>query len=256
MSDPATSVPPISDRSGVTDSVRAQILATEHWSLLATRSMTWSEIFTRAGMYITLLSASVVALALVAQATGFGAQFRLFALLILPVVLLMGLASFARLCDASIDDVGLLVAMNRLRHAYLELAPELEPYFTTGQHDDIAGIMQSMGFSAVVSMTPNAQGPLATDHHENIASRTTEKNPTSPVTLLRILTTTPGLVGTINVVVFGVFAGLVADTLGVQTLVGVIIGIAAALVIGFVEARYSLKLAEQAIGLHRPRFPH
>ena len=27
--------------------VRAQILATEHWSLLATRSMTWSEVMSR-----------------------------------------------------------------------------------------------------------------------------------------------------------------------------------------------------------------
>jgi len=70
-----------SDRSGagITDAVRAQILATEHWSLLATRSMTWNEIFSRASMFITVLSAAVVALALVAQATAFGSGFRLFA---------------------------------------------------------------------------------------------------------------------------------------------------------------------------------
>lgn len=49
-----------------TDSVRMQILATEHWSLLATRSMVWNEMFTRAGMFLTTLSASIVALALVA----------------------------------------------------------------------------------------------------------------------------------------------------------------------------------------------
>jgi len=47
--------------------VRVQILATEHWSLLATRSMTWSEIFSRAGIFLTVVSASVVALALVAR---------------------------------------------------------------------------------------------------------------------------------------------------------------------------------------------
>ena len=81
-----------SDRSGagITDAVRAQILATEHWSLLATRSMTWNEIFSRASMFFTVLSAAVVALALVAQATAFGSGFRLFALLVLPVVLLVG----------------------------------------------------------------------------------------------------------------------------------------------------------------------
>src|SRR5262245_863145 len=58
----------LADRSGagITDAVRAQILATEHWSLLATRSMTWNEIFSRASMFMTVLSAAVVALAVVA----------------------------------------------------------------------------------------------------------------------------------------------------------------------------------------------
>ncbi len=41
MTDPAPHTSTLSDRSGVTDAVRVQILATEHWSLLATRSMTW-----------------------------------------------------------------------------------------------------------------------------------------------------------------------------------------------------------------------
>ena len=35
MNDPRTPTPALSDRSGVTDGVRTQILATEHWSLLA-----------------------------------------------------------------------------------------------------------------------------------------------------------------------------------------------------------------------------
>jgi hypothetical protein len=44
-------------------SVRAQILATEHWSLLATRSMTWSEVMSRIVIHLTVLSASLVVLA-------------------------------------------------------------------------------------------------------------------------------------------------------------------------------------------------
>ncbi len=80
MSDSLPTLPALSDRSGVTDAVRAQILATEHWSLLATRSMTWNEVFSRASMFVTVLSAATVALALVAQATAFGPGFRLFAL--------------------------------------------------------------------------------------------------------------------------------------------------------------------------------
>ena len=81
---------PISDRSGVTDSVRTQFLATEHWSLLATRGLGWTEIYNRAGMFLNVLSAAVVALALVAQATDFGQGFRVFSYLVLPVVLFVG----------------------------------------------------------------------------------------------------------------------------------------------------------------------
>ena len=50
MLDPSEARRPMSDRSGVTDAVRLQILATEHWSLLASRGMTWNETFARAGM--------------------------------------------------------------------------------------------------------------------------------------------------------------------------------------------------------------
>ena len=53
--------------------LRVQILSTEHWSLLATRSQTWNESFARAQMFLSVLAASVIALALVAQASSFGA---------------------------------------------------------------------------------------------------------------------------------------------------------------------------------------
>nr|MBA2278528.1 hypothetical protein [Chloroflexia bacterium] len=147
---PDVSEPPLPpERAEVTDAVRVQILATEHWSLLATRSMTWNEMFSRASMYLTVLSAAVVALALVAQATDFDGNFRVFALLLLPVLLILGLGTQIRLGDARGEDVVLVIGMNRLRHAYLELAPELEPYFVTGHHDDEAGI-------ALTYVTPDA----------------------------------------------------------------------------------------------------
>src|SRR6185312_1258616 len=185
MNDPLIPTPAFSDRSGVTDAVRAQILATEHWSLLWTRSMTWNEIFSRASMFVTVLSAAVVALALVAQATAFGAGFRLFALLVLPVVLLVGVATVIRLSDCNTEDLGMVAGMNRIRHAYLELAPELEPYFTTAHNDDEASIMQTYRLI----------------HHFGLTGS-------------RILAGTPTLVGAINVVVVGVLAALVADTVG------------------------------------------
>ena len=63
------------------------------------------------------------------------------------------LATFIRLGEANTDDIGLVIGMNRLRHAYLELAPELQPYFTTGHHDDHASIMQSYGLGYRLSLS-------------------------------------------------------------------------------------------------------
>jgi hypothetical protein len=80
MSTPEAGTPQGSSPPQQAASVRAQILATEHWSLLATRSMTWSEVMSRIVIHLTVLSASLVVLALVAQVNGFGLAFRVLAI--------------------------------------------------------------------------------------------------------------------------------------------------------------------------------
>ncbi|HET6918330.1 MAG TPA: hypothetical protein VFI46_02570 [Jiangellaceae bacterium] len=114
----------------------AAILATEHWSLIATRSLIWNEAMSRATVFLTVLSASIIALALLADATGFGPHTTTVALVLLPVVLLLGVATYVRLVQINTEEFQLVLAMNRLRRAYLVIAPGLEPYFTTGHHDD------------------------------------------------------------------------------------------------------------------------
>ena len=49
-----------------------QILSTEHWSLLTARSLVYNEFFTRGSMFLTLLSASLLALGFVYQGGGGG----------------------------------------------------------------------------------------------------------------------------------------------------------------------------------------
>lgn len=120
-----------------------QILATEHWGLLATRSMSWNESFSRASMFLTLLSGAIVALAFVAQATSFGGPFQTFALLLLPLVLVVGWTTFVRLLEVNNEDAFWVNGMNRLRKAYVELEPELEPYFVTGTTDDAEGMRRT-----------------------------------------------------------------------------------------------------------------
>ena len=119
----------------------AQILSTEHWSLIAARSLIWNEALSRAAVFLTVLSASIIALALVADATGFGPQTATLALVLLPVVFLLGIAAYSRLVQINTEEFQLVLAMNRLRNAYLRLEPGLEPYLTTGHHDDMPGIV-------------------------------------------------------------------------------------------------------------------
>ena len=120
-----------------------QILATEHWGLLATRSLSWTESFSRASMYLTLLSGAIVALAFVAQATSFGGPFQTFALLLLPLVIVVGWTTFVRLIEVNNEDAYWVNGMNRLRRAYVELEPEVEPFFVTGTTDDADGMRRT-----------------------------------------------------------------------------------------------------------------
>jgi hypothetical protein len=149
---PPSAALPTGVSDGVADAaarraLRVQMLATEHWSLLATRSLSWNEAFARASMFLSLLSGATVALALVAQATSFGEGFVMFALLTLPVVLFVGLATYVRLLEINNEDYVWVRGMNRLRGAYLEIDPELAPYFITGATEDAMGIFKTFGAS-------------------------------------------------------------------------------------------------------------
>lgn len=63
-----------------------QILSTEHWSLLATRSLTYGEAFSRVAMFISILSGARIAIAPVAQADRFDSNFVMITILILITV--------------------------------------------------------------------------------------------------------------------------------------------------------------------------
>jgi hypothetical protein len=173
-----------------------QILATEHWSLLAARALSWNETFSRTSMLLATLSAAVVALALAAQVVEFGPALVAFALVVLPFVELVGVATFARLGEANGEDLQTIQGMNRIRHAYLESAPQLEPYFVTGQNDDLPALFSSYGMGPA-SMS-SARGGL---HHAFVM--------------------TQGMVGIINAMVASVFGALLAIQAGTSVAVAI-----------------------------------
>src|SRR5439155_24567015 len=68
---PADPVSTDRHRTGLDDPRALQILTTEHWSLLSTRTLGYHEMFGRATIFTGVVSGTVVALALLAQATHF-----------------------------------------------------------------------------------------------------------------------------------------------------------------------------------------
>ena len=181
-----------------------QILTTEHWSLLATRSLVYTESMSRTSIFVAALTGSVVALALVAQATDFGSGFVAFALVLLPVVYFLGCVTIVRLTQVNQENARWVQGMNRIRNAYLQLAPELEPYFVTSKYDDDAGVLESA--VAAAGPTPRYQALVAA----------------------------PGVVAVIDSVVAGAAAGIAG--------LGLDLGIGWSLVLGCVAFLVSMAL--------------
>lgn len=139
-------VPPVSDEPPAvapSPAVRAQLLATEHWSLLATRSTAQSEVLSRITTFLMLVSASIVSLGLIGQATRFGGPFTTFALVLVGMLVVVGTLTQMRVGNASMEDLGHVIGMNRLRAAYVDLDPAIERYLVTSARDDDEGIWQS-----------------------------------------------------------------------------------------------------------------
>jgi hypothetical protein len=191
--------------AGLADNPNAlQILMTEHWSLLSARSLGYSEAMSRASIFVAALSGAVVALALVSQATDFGDGFVAFSLVLLPVVFFLGAVTIVRIGQINREDAVWVQGMNRIRHAYHDLAPELEPYFVTSRHDDDAGVLASMAMQDIV---PRRQAFVAI----------------------------PGVVAVLDAVVAGAIAGIAMIGLDAGTAATIALGMTvfAATLVGF-----------------------
>jgi hypothetical protein len=119
------------------------ILTAEHSSLASARSLAYNEAFTRIGNYLSFLSISFVALALIAQATSFREPFLGIAAITFTFDFVIGLITFGRVLGTTSDDLRAVQAMARIRHGYLQIAPHLESYISDGTTDDLAGVMRT-----------------------------------------------------------------------------------------------------------------
>jgi hypothetical protein len=176
------------------------IMSTEHFTLQGARSAAISDANGRTSFFLSTLSAGVVALAFVAQVAQTGPAFTVLALIVMPTLLVIGLASFERLLQLGIENIRIVVAINRVRRYYLEIAPELRPHFTLSDRDDPAGVLSSLG---------SVRGGIRP---------------------WNLFVTNAGLVGIIDAIVSGVVATLVATTVqrdvAVSAVAGIVVGVA------------------------------
>jgi hypothetical protein len=199
-----------------------EILQTEHWSLLSTRSLGWGEMAGRTQMYLTAITGTIVALAMVAQGSEFGPQFTAFALGLLPPLLFIGVVTFVRLVYLNLEDARWLQGMNRIRRAYVEASPAIARYLVTSSRDDSRGLKES--YAAQPPANPWIHGFF----------------------------TTPGVVAVINAVVLGALAGIGAQAVSVP---GLPAAVAAFVLLWLVEARFQQRILARGSALP-PAFPH
>jgi hypothetical protein len=220
----STEIPPSRPQSEA-----LQILATEHWSLLATRALTYQESLGRVNMFLTILSGAVIALALVAQADHFGPAFISIAIFMLAVVLVTGIFTVARLMALNRDDFRWVLAMNRIRNAYLDLHPELEPHLTTSAYDDLPGALQTLGIER------SGADRLGSVFHG--------------------LQTLPGMLSVIVASVAGAIGGLIAIGFGAPVVVVLLTGILGFVIAFLLMAVWGRRAVRSLDPGLQPRFP-
>jgi hypothetical protein len=159
-------------------------LTTEHFTLQTERSSASGDTHARLQLYMTVLSSSLIALALVAQLSAVGDAFRGFALVLLPTVYLFGIVTLGRMGQLWRAWFAATQGMNRIRHYYVEVAPETQPYFVMPTTDDPWTTLDGVGIGG-------GPGPSRWEG----------------------LYTAPAAVAIVNSVVAGAFVGVLTSTL-------------------------------------------
>lgn len=207
MTDERPQTPPaVGPVTALEDPRAIQILSTEHWSLLTARSLAYNEAFTRGGMFLTFLSMSFVALALLSQAMSFGDHFITVAAVVLAFDFVVGLTTYGRILGANVDDLRAMHGMARIRHAYTQIAPITTQYFTSPTNDDIDSVL--LGYGTLPSSGPGE--------------------------LMYGLSTSGGMIGLIVSMVGGVLIGVLTLLVGLEAGLAVWLGVAGAVITAIV----------------------
>jgi hypothetical protein len=181
------------------------IMTTEHYNLQTGRSMTISEANGRSSLFVGAVSSGLIALTFVGQISHLGTAFFVFSLVVLPTLFLMGLITFERVQQSGNLDIIYARGINRIRHLYLEYAPQMQPYFILSTHDDAAETLRQESMST---------------------------------SWLQIFFTMAGMIAVINSVLVGAFVGVLLVLFTLPLWVCTSVGVVAFLVSVGIHQRY------------------
>jgi len=172
--------------------------------LESARGITVNESSSRASLYLMTLSSSLVAFGFLAQTPlAFG-----FLGVIIPVVVLLGIFTYERLVETSLEDVVALASIQRIRAYYSTLLPGAEVYF------------------------PMPTGKRAPNELLEIGRQWSWRG---------VLFTTSSAVAVVNSIVAGSGIALAVDLLAFTGTEAIVIGVIAAVVMVLLHGSYQMR---------------
>jgi hypothetical protein len=187
----AASPGPTSTVAGMTPEEQrlvAGVLGSEYGLLMGALSGAWSASLARTSLFLGVLSAAGIALGFASQGGVGGTDFRGLSLVVLPLVLFLGIATFIRVVQVQRESIIYITGLNRIRHFFQESVPASRPFFVLPAHDDEVALYRSIG-TGMSRRPPRFR-------------------------LLYLVVQTQGIVGVVTSVVAGAVAGLAASDLG------------------------------------------
>jgi hypothetical protein len=174
-----------------------------------------NEVLMRASIFAALVSATVIGISFLAQATGFSDASALLALVLLPVTLFVGLMTFLRAVEINREDAIAVAKLRGIHHAYALIDPPAREL--------IDGLVGAWG---------DTEDALGHGGHQR------------PKNLLRSLTTTSSVIAALNSVLTGALVSVIAARFGVGMEVDVALGAVAALAAAVGQVAYAARVRE------------
>jgi hypothetical protein len=156
------------------------MMTTEHYTLQSGQAQEVADINGRNTLFIGAVSSTLIALAFIGQISHLGTAFFVFSLVLFPSLFFLGLVTFEWALQATNTIIIYGRGINRIRHLYLEYAPQMQPYFILSSHDDAGSVLGAVAIRR------------------------------SP---WQVLFAPPGMIAVINSVLVGVFVGLLLSAL-------------------------------------------